>query len=218
MSSSPFHVSYPCWFWNSHRSPRWVNNLPQPLRSSIPNALRASSELPFGNDISAASGSAQLLPTAGMPSRGSPETVLSPASGQTITDYNYGESASHDACRMVQYPLSIMRAGSTNSSEPLEHVGNFTTDNHHLTASSRYLAVGGISKADLDSGNLVDFLEKVLHFCPSSNLAFFFSFYALYEFSSNCYLYSSSEASMISSWGRVLLLFICIFAFLCCSS
>lgn len=159
MSSSPFHVSYPSWFWNSHRSPRWVNNLPQPLRSNIPNPLRASSELPPGN--------AQLLPNAGMSSRGSPKTAVSYASDRAIIEYNYGDSTSHDACRMVQYPLSIVRTGSTNSSEPLEHVGNFTTDSHPSNASSRYLAVGGITRADLESGNLNDFLEKVIGFCHS---------------------------------------------------
>ena len=189
MSSNAFPVTYPSWFWNSHRSPRWVNNLPQSLRNDTPNPLRTSSVLPSGNHISAASGNAQLLPTAGMPSHGSPDTVMSPASGQAILDYNYGDSASHDACRMVQYPLSIMRAGSTNSSEPLEHVGHFTTDSHYSTASSRYLAVGGISKVDLDSGNLVEFLEKVVDFPLSSNPAFCRSLCGLFHISLNCYLH-----------------------------
>ena len=169
MSDSSSHVAYPSWLRNNQTAARWVDNLPQPLRRQFPSPMSTASTSLSGTHISSASSDAQLLPIASLPYRGSPETVTSLASSQIITNCNYGNSSRHDACRMVQYPLNIMIPGTTHLIEPLEHVGNFTTDGHSSTDSSRYLAVGGLTKADLDSGNLVEFLEKVLGF-PTSFL------------------------------------------------
>ena len=172
MSDNSSHGVYPSWLWNNQISARWADSMPQSLQRHLPSHIDTISESLSGTHLSSASSNVQLLPVAQLAYYRSPEAAMSLVSDRISTDSNCSNSSRHDACRMIQYPLNIMIPGTNHLAEPLEHVGNFSTDAHSSTASSRYLAVEGLKKADLDSGNLVEFLEKVLDLSISFYVVF----------------------------------------------